>query len=275
MAVCSERAENRSHLRGAARAGRLLVRDRDDSKTQVVAAFYPIAFAAEQIGGSKVEVTGLVPAGVEPHDYELTVDDMKAIQDADVILYLGGGFQPALEDAMRTAPGRKIDLLEGLPVVENDAHAWLDPELYGDMATEIGDALGEPAAASALSERLDELDAEYAAGLERCDRRSFITSHAAFGYLAGAYRLDQEAIAENPEEEPSGLTTFLHWVDANSATTVFVEPLVSPELAETIARELDLEVATLDPIESATDGEDYFSLMRANLAALRKALGCR
>jgi zinc transport system substrate-binding protein len=250
--------------------------DRDESKTQVVAAFYPVAFAAEQIGGPGVQVTDLVPAGVEPHDYELTPNDVKAIQDADVILYLGGGFQPALESALRSAPGRKIDLLDGLPVVKYDPHAWLDPELYADMATEIGDALGEPETATLFAERLDELNAEYAAGLQHCERRNLVTSHAAFGYLARAYKLRQSPLPGGSAEAlAKSLGTFALTHASMGDTTVFTEPLLPRDVAEVVARTGGFQLATLDPIESAEEGQDYFSLMRANLVALRKGLGCR
>ena len=125
---------------------------------------------------------------------------------------------------------------------------------------------------------LDDARLEYRDGLADCDRRDIVTSHAAFGYLAEAYDLNQVPIAGNaPEAEasPQDLQRIAEFVRDNGVTTVFVEPLLSPKEAETIARETGAEVATLDPIESAADGEDYFSLMRANLAALRKALGCR
>jgi zinc transport system substrate-binding protein len=246
------------------------------SDSRIVASFYPLAFAAEQIGGAPV--TNLTPAGVEPHEYELSVDDVKAVQQAEVVLYLGGGFQPSLEDALATAPGTSVDLLAGLGVDESDPHVWLDPKLYAKVATEIGDALGEPAAAEEFVATLEVLDSEYEAGLSDCERRDLVTSHAAFGHLAKAYGLNQVPIAGNaPEAEasPQDLQRIAEFVRDNGVTTVFVEPLLSPKEAETIARETGAEVATLDPIESAKDGEDYFSLMRANLAALRKALGCR
>jgi len=246
------------------------------SDSRIVASFYPLAFAAAEIAGASV--TNLTPAGVEPHEHELSVDDVKAVQQADVVFYLGGGFQPSLEDALATAPGTSVDLLVGLGVDESDPHVWLDPKLYAKVATEIGDALDEPAAAEEFAAKLEALDSEFDDGLADCERRDLVTSHAAFGYLAKAYDLNQVPIAGNaPEAEasPQDLQRIAEFVRENGITTVFVEPLLSPKEAETIARETGAEVATLDPIESAGDGEDYFSLMRANLAELRKALGCR
>ena len=220
----------------------------------------------------------LTPAGVEPHDYELSVEDVKAVQQADVVFYLGGGFQPSLEAALDSASGTKVDLLEALDVDQSDPHVWLDPRLYATIAAEIGDVLGEPAAAEEFVAKLETLDSEFHDGLADCERRDIVTSHAAFGHLAKAYDLNQVPIAGNaPEAEasPQDLQRVAELVRENGVTTVFVEPLVSPEEAEAIARETGANVATLDPIESAEGGEDYFTLMRANLAALRKALGCR
>ncbi len=138
-----------------------------------------VAFAAELIGGADVEVTNLVPPGVEPHDYELTVDDVKAVQDADVILYLGGGFQPALEAALEVrVRARRSTCSRRSDVNEYDPHVWLDPALYAQMAAVIGDVLGEPAAA----ERVRREARRTRRGVSRpvssdCERRVIVTSH--------------------------------------------------------------------------------------------------
>ncbi len=244
-----------------------------------MASVYPVDVAAsEMTSDSEASVYALTPPGVEPHDYELTVDDVELLQHADFVLYLGGGFQPSLEDALENAPGKKVDLLAALGVDERDPHVWLDPNLYARMVAEIGDVLGHRLEAEPFEQQIEELAADYADGLADCDRRDIVTSHAAFGYLADAYDLNQVPIAGNaPEAEasPQDLQRIARFVEDNGVTTVFVEPLLSPKEAETIARETGAETATLDPIESAMDGEDYFSRMRANLAALRKALGCR
>ena len=119
--------------------------------------------------------------------------------------------------------------------------------------------------------------------LARCHRREIVTSHAAFGYLADRYGLDQVALTGlSPEVEPSprDLEQLVDEVRRTGATTVFSETLVSSRLADTIAREAGATTAVLDPIEGLTKdeagaGEDYISRMRSNLATLRKALGCR
>jgi zinc transport system substrate-binding protein len=159
---------------------------------------------------------------------------------------------------------------------------WLDPVRYAAMARRIAEALGEPAAAAGLVAELEELDRDFEEGLARCERRTIVTSHAAFGYLADAYGLRQVALAGvAPEAEPSAraLEALVDEVEREGATTVYFETLVSPELARTVAREAGATTAVLDPLEGLPDeelaaGADYFGVMRENLAALRKGLGC-
>jgi zinc transport system substrate-binding protein len=255
----------------------------DDGRTEVVAGFYPLAFAAEEIGGARVEVENLTPAGAEPHDVELSVRDVERVRSADVVLFLGDGFQPSLEEAAGATEGDAVDLLSGLDRIEGDPHVWLDPVRFAKVAERVGGALAAEPAARRLADRLRALDAEYREGLAGCERRVLVTAHDAFAYLGERYDLDVVPIAGvSPEAEPSArdLEEVVDVVRARGATTVFVEPLLSPEVGETVARETGAETAVLDPLEGLTEeaverGDDYFSVMRANLAALREGLGCR
>jgi zinc transport system substrate-binding protein len=259
--------------------------------TKVVAAFYPLAWAAQRVGGSEVDVENLTPPGAEPHDIELTPRDVEEVRDADLVLYLGKGFQPALEKAVESRTGPSLDLLEGQRVLPGadeerggavDPHVWLDPSRLATMATAIGAELHRDAAAAALARRLRALDREMAKGLASCKRHEIVTSHAAFGYLAKRYGLEQIALTGlSPEAEPSprDLEALVDEVETSGATTIFFETLVSPRLAQTVAREAGATTAVLNPLEGLTKdelsaGEDYFSIMRANLATLREALAC-
>jgi zinc transport system substrate-binding protein len=257
----------------------------------VVAAFYPVAYAAQQIGGSTVEVTNLTPAGAEPHDLELRASDVIKVAKADLVLYLGEGFQPAVAKAVTSTHAHAIDLLanQSLAAGKNeegkqalDPHVWLDPNLYAKMATEIGRALDDPKATSAFVARLSALDRAYQQGLAHCRRTTIVTSHAAFGYLSRRYHLHQLALqGMSPEAEPTprALEHLIEQVRKTKATTVFFETLVSPKLAQTVARESGAKTAVLDPIEGITPnaaqhGATYFTVMKSNLATLRGALGC-
>jgi zinc transport system substrate-binding protein len=256
----------------------------------VVAAFYPLAFAAEAVAGAGTTVRNLTPPGAEPHDVELGPRDVAKLQRADLVLYLSHGFQPAVERAVDDARGKRVDLLEGVHLHrsvedegEADPHVWLDPALYAHVVDRIGAALGRPARVHALVRRVRALDTAYRTGLAHCKRREFVTSHAAFGYVAARYGLRQVAITGiDPESEPSASTLrdLARFVRRDHVRTVFFERLVSPKLAETVAREAGVRTAVLDPIEGLTPdeqrhGTNYFTLMRANLRELRTALECR
>src|SRR6266536_3455705 len=264
---------------------------RSHGKRSVVAAFYPLAFVAEDLGDGSVDVHNLTPPGAEPHDIELTPQDVARIQRADFVLYLSHDFQPAVQQAVGSAKGARVDVLAGIGLRtgvgdeagKSDPHVWLDPVLFAHVVSRIGAALDERQRASALIGRLHTLDGEYRSGLAHCAHRDFVSSHAAFGYLAARYGLHQVPITGiDPESEPSPqrLSRLIALVRREHVTTVFFERLVSPRLAETVGRDAGAKVAVLDPIEGLTPaeqsrGETYLTLMRRNLQELRSALGCR
>jgi len=256
----------------------------DGERTSVVASFYPLAFAAEQVGGPSVRVRNLTPPGAEPHDLEATPGDVQELHDADLVVLLGEGFQPQLEDAAGNGE-RVLRLLDtpGLAVFGSDPHVWLDPLRYAVLVKRIGDAIGRPEEAERLERRLRALDRAYRDGLVDCARHEIVTSHEAFAYLADRYGLEQISISGlSPEAEPTprNLERAVDAVRDTGATTVFFETLVSPRVAKTVAREAGVTTAVLNPVEGLTEsqqarGADYFSLMRANLTTLREALACR
>lgn len=258
-----------------------------DDRVSVAAAFYPLTYAAEEVGGDQVEVRNLTPPGAEPHDVELSARDVERIRAADIVLYLGSGFQPNFERAVDGADGKKVDLLRGLQLISGDEgvdpHVWLDPLRYAEQARRVGGVLDRRAQANRFAGRLGMLDADFERGLARCARKEIITSHAAFGYLADRFGLEQIALTGiTPEAEPTArdLERIVREVQRSGATTVFFETLVSPRLAETVAREAGAKTAVLNPLEGLSqkeldEGKNYFSVMRENLATLRQALGCR
>lgn len=253
--------------------------DEADERPTVVAGLYPLAWAAERIGGDASRVVNLTTAGAEPHDLELSPRDVTDIRDADLVLYAGGGFQPALEDAVASRDGASLDVVAG----EGDPHVWLDPARFAEIAEEIGRALERPDTARELAVELRALDEELRAGLSACERRTLVTAHAAFGHFARRYGLTElSLVGRSPEAEPGPreLERLVEQVRDSGATAVLAEPLISDRLARTVAREAGVEVVTLDPIEGLSDerldaGEDYLSVMRANLATLQEVLACR
>jgi zinc transport system substrate-binding protein len=257
----------------------------------VVGAVYPLEFVAEGVGGEAADVKELTPAGQEPHDIELTSDQVVDVSGAEVLLYIGDGFQPALEDVVSEVDGETIDALEEVEVLRSgeqiDPHVWLDPHRLSRIAGVVAARLSEldpedrdtyDENAQGLVAELQDLDSDYAAALDDCDSRELVTAHEAFGYLADRYDLQQIGIAGiDPEAEPSPqrLVDVADFVREHDVDTIFFEELVSPDVAETIADETGARTASLDPLESPPSEGDYVTAMRANLATLQDALGCK
>ena len=280
--------------------------------TSVVAAFYPFAYVADRVAGEHADVTNLTGPGAEPHDLELTPQQVAAVAAADVTVY-EEGFQPAVDDAVQeNAEGSALEVTEAVahssgdaalghaghqsrgdahahPDLAGDPHIWQDPTKLADVATSLAAKLAEADPGNAAEYRrnadrlvadLQHLDRDYRRGLAECERRTFVTSHAAFGHLAQRYGLEMVPIAGlSPDIEPSParLAELEQVVADEGVTTIFSETLASPALARTLAEEVGVRTAVLDPVEGlsdATQDEDYLSLMRSNLAALENANGC-
>lgn len=261
--------------------------EEDRSRRSVIAAFYPLVFVTQYVAGNEADVTSVTPAGVEPHDIELTAAQVRAITEADLVVYIGGDFQPAL-DKLIPEVQNKLDVLEaGGAARPNDPHIWLDPVLMVAITQQVTEQLARVDPSNArfyrgnaenLTARLNELDDDYQQGLSRCTRREIVTSHEAFGYLADRYNLEQIGIAGiDPDQEPSArkLDEVSKLVRDRGVTTIFFESLLPEDLAETVAGETGAATAMLDPLESPPAAGDYLSAMRGNLEALRSALGCR
>ncbi|NHT18071.1 metal ABC transporter substrate-binding protein, partial [Cellulomonas sp. IC4_254] len=271
-----------------------------DDRHDVVAAFYPLQFVAERVGGEHVTVTSLTPPGGESHDLELSPSAVSGLGDADLVVYLSG-FQAATDAAVAaTAPARVVDTAEaaGLEVGPDgvapgagsslDPHFWLDPTRLADVAHQVAGALAEvdpahaadfTAAADDLVAELDALDAELDAGLAACRGATLVASHEAFGYLAQRYGLHQVGLSGiDPEVEPSParLREVAATVEAEGVRTLYFETLTSPKVTQTLAEDLGVATAVLDPLEGLAedDDRDYLDVMRDNLDALTTGLTC-
>ncbi|WP_406028571.1 metal ABC transporter substrate-binding protein [Nocardioides sp. NBC_00850] len=286
----------------------------DSGKVQVAAAFYPLEFVAERVAGDLADVTPLTKPGVEPHDLELSINQTAALQSADLIL-TEHGFQPAVDDAVeQDVKGEVVDVekvvdlrkaeeeghedehAEGEEAAEEehahgetDPHFWHDPLLMAQYAEGVRDALVEAdpdnaetyeANAKSLTDDLTKVDEEFKTGLAQCKIKDVVVSHDAFAYL-DKYGLEFESIAgltPDAEPNPAQLAEIGEHAKEHGVTTIFSERLVSTALADTLADDLGLKTAVLDPIEGLsadTEGEDYLSLMRQNLDALKAANGCQ
>lgn len=274
----------------------------DPGKLDVVVAFYPLEFAATAIAGEFAAVTNLTQPGTEPHDLELTPRQVGSLANADLVVYLAG-FQAQVDEAIaQAAPKRVLDVstvVAPLTEAEDDGHGhetgaadphvWLDPTNEERIGAAIADALSEidPTNAASyesnrqtLTTELTALDREFATGLASCQRDEFVVTHAAFGYLAHRYELHQIGISGlSPDADPSParIAEIQQIVADTGVTTIFFEPLASSEVAQSIAGDLSLKTAVLDPLEGLTEesaGSNYLEVMRSNLAALEAANDC-
>lgn len=283
----------------------------------VLASFYPLQYVAQQIGGDLVTVDNLTPPAAEPHDLELSPAQVREIGTADLVIYLSG-FQNAVDEGIEArAPEHVVDAADAAGLVEHteeaeeehageteeehaehadehgatDPHFWLDPSRLAAVGQAVADELAatDPehadeyaAGALRLGQQLDELDQEFADGLAACQGATLVTSHAAFGYLADRYALEQVGISGlDPEAEPSParLREIGDLVEQRGIKTLYTETLVSPKVTDTLASDLGVGTAVLDPLEGLSEddvaaGEDYVSVMQANLAALEEGLVC-
>jgi zinc transport system substrate-binding protein len=282
---------------------------RKSGQLAIVAAFYPLQFVAQRIAGNHAGVANLTQPGAEPHDLELTPRQVASLTTASLVLY-ERGFQPAVDEAVAQSENPEvIDTTTIVPLrpltstgddrgygegagndhATLDPHVWLDPTRVSRIARVVEKRLmsidPDHAAdyaqnAAALTRQLRSLDRSFRSGLADCVRTEFITTHAAFGYLAARYHLTQIAITGlNPDSEPSParIAEVQQVAREHGLTTIFAETLVSPAVAQAVAGDLGLTTDVLDPIEGITDrsrGQDYVAVMASNLAALRRAGGC-
>jgi len=267
----------------------------------VVVSFYPLQYALERVGGPHVAVRNLTAPGAEPHDLELTSQDVVAVSDAALVVHLAG-FQPAVDEAVRAqAPTTGLDVATDAKLDRTapdedgkevrDPHFWLDPLRLAAVADSLARKLStlDPAHAAdftanaaRLRADLTTLDGELRTGLATCAVRDLVTSHLAFGYLAQRYGMNQIGISGlSPEAEPNArtLAEVTNAVRERKVRTVYYETLVSPDVARTVAAETGAATAVLDPLEGLTEkagagSSDYLSVMRENLATLRTGQAC-
>jgi len=273
------------------------------NKLQAAASFYPLYYFSQQIGGEKAKVINITPAGAEPHDYEPTARDLAQIENSKLLVLNGGGLEAWGYNITRNLNSKNTAIAtvgEGLAnrqITEegkniSDPHIWLSPPVAREIVDKITqgfmqiDPLNKEyyqSNAGALKAKLADLDKAYRQGLSNCQEKNIITSHAAFGYLAAAYGLNQVPIAGlSPDAEPSSrqLVDMVKYAKANKVKYIFFESLVSPKLSETIAKEVGAKTLVLNPIEGLSEeeiarGKNYFTEMQNNLANLRIALQCK
>lgn len=285
----------------------------NSGKLSVMASFYPMYDFAVKIGGDKVDVTNMVPAGTEPHDWEPATKDITSLEKADVFIYSGAGMEHWAEDVLKTLKNKNLTVTEassGITLMkgheheegesqeaeseehehgEFDPHVWLSPVNAKKEMENIKDAFvkADPeneayyqANYETYAGKFDELDKKFKDTLSPLPNKSVVVAHEAFGYLCDAYGLTQmgiEGLTPDSEPDPARMAEVIDFVKENKVKTIFFEDLVSPKVAETIAKETGAKTEVLNPLEGLTDeqlknGDDYFSIMEKNLTVLKEAL---
>lgn len=267
----------------------------------VSTSFYPLYFFVSQIGKDRVQVSNITPSGAEPHDYEPTTQDIAKIEQGKMLILngrveaWGDKIKENLKDTQVTVvtagQGLLTKQLTEAGQTTIDPHVWLSPMLAKKEVNTISQAMIQADAkdqsffeanTAELKQRLDALDQDYRRGLVNCKEKDIITSHAAFGYLAAEYGLNQVPIAGlSPDAEPSPkqLADIANFAKQHHVKYIFFESLISPKLSDTIATEVGAQTLVLDPLEGISDadmrqGNDYFTVMRTNLVNLQTALQC-
>jgi zinc transport system substrate-binding protein len=276
-------------ITGLAACGRTAEQPAKQSGLTIYASFYPMQFLVSEIVGDKAQVKSLVPAGVEPHDWEPKPRTLAELQESDMLVYNGGGMEawlgdllPSIEKAgvktVNTSMG--LDLLpfdeknadehedeEGEEEVAliYDPHIWVSPVKYKQQAQNILDALIEIDAANQeyysanyekLAEQLDKLDSDYRQASAAFNNKVFIVSHSAFEYLAKEYGLTQlpiRGVTPQAEPSPAKLAELAEICRENNIKYIFFESLVSPKLSETLAKEIGAQVLVLNDGQGITE----------------------
>ncbi len=275
----------------AAGAGNAASAEDGSGRLQVMASFYPMYDFSVKIGGEYVEVTDMVPAGTEPHDWEPAPKDLAKLEEADVFVYSGAGMEYWAEDIITSIQNEKLVILEaseGIALLsaeeeeaahgyegqdhehahgETDPHVWLDPMKAKQELANIRDAFSEADPAHAedyaanyetWAAKLDALDTSFRETLAQCVKHEIVVSHEAFGYLCSAYGIEQmgiEGLMPDSEPDPARMAEITDFVREHDVSVIFSEELVSQKVADTIAKETGASVETLNPLEGISEEE--------------------
>jgi zinc transport system substrate-binding protein len=263
-------------------------------KVTVVASFFPIYEFAKQVGGDRANIITLIPAGVEPHDYEPTIQQLQQAESADVLFFNGLGFEDSWIDKVTNDNLVDTSVLSNLSQgnQKRNPHVWLDPVFAKAQVQEIENALIEidpnnklyyQKNAMNFTDKLDSLDSEIRTALQTCDKKDFIAFHDAFGYFAKRYGLIQHSVqGVSPEGEvlPQRIEEAIKLANDLGLKVIYAEELVDPRFAEVIAQEIpNGKVLILSPLEGIEKDEEdsgmgYLDKMEQNISNLKVGLEC-
>jgi ABC-type Zn uptake system ZnuABC Zn-binding protein ZnuA len=264
-----------------------------DARMQVVASILPLADFARQVGGDRVRVELLIPAGASPHTYELAPAQLKAVSRARVLILNGVGLEFWADKVISAAGNPDLDVVtvsQGIKILAGDEdspggnpHTWLSPKNVMLQVEKIRAAFAEADPAGAESYRknadrfqqeLRELDQDIRNAVAGFSNRKFISFHSAWPYFAADYGLEEAATVESrPGQEPSPaeIAGIVRKARQLKAKAIFAEPQFSARAAEAIAEESGARVLMLDPLGQPPD-YSYLKTMRFNFSQMSLAL---
>ncbi len=261
---------------------------------KVVASFLPLYDVARQVGGNLVEVRNLLPPGGSPHTFEPTPEDVKAVEEADLVFKLGLHLDDWMDRIVKGAGAEKklVILSKGvdtIPLSGNregvDPHIWMDPVRMKKIAQNVYEAYVRvyPEKKEVFKKnyeeyikKLEELDNLYRTTLSKFKKKDFVTFHPFLNYQAKRYGMNQVAVVTEfagKEPDPKRIIEVVNILKKKGVKVVFVEPEFSPKASETIAREIGGKVIKIDPIGSIDNPNrnTYIKNMQENLKSLEEA----
>lgn len=271
----------------------------EQGKIKVSVSFNAMKEFAEAVGKDKVEITAMIPAGTEPHDFEPKAQDLVGLSSAKVFVYSGLGMEPWAEKAVQAAnnanlisveASRGADAIKNTEPEEIEEHGQYDPHIWLSLkgaelaAKNIKDALvkADPANKDYYEKncndyvsQLDGLYKEYNGKFRAVGKKSFVTGHAAFAYLCRDFGLEQNSVEDTfAEGEPTAkqLAELVEYCKKNKVTTIFAEEMASPDVSKTLANEVGAKVETIYTMESSEDNLTYLQRMRHNLSKIYDSL---
>lgn len=268
-------------------------------RLKVSVSFNALKEFTEAVGKDRVDISTIIPDGMEPHDFEPKAQDLVGLGTAKVFVYSGLGMEAWAQKAAQSADNPDLVTVEaskGAQPIQNaeqggsgghgqyDPHVWISLKGAELEVGNIRDGLvrADPSNrdyyeknCSAYTAKLEDLYGQYNAKFKSAKRKNFVTGHAAFAYLCRDFGLEQNSVKDVfSEGEPSArqLVQLVAYCKAHGVTAVFAEEMASPEVSQTLAQEVGVKVETIYTMESAEDNKTYLERAESNLSKIYGSL---
>lgn len=265
---------------------------KDDGKVNVVTSFYGMKALVEEIGGEKVNMYNITPEGSEPHDFEPKAKDIKLIEEGDIFVYNGAEMEHWVEKTLKAISNKNLVVVEASKDVEiikneegkQDPHTWLGLSSSKIEANNIKNALIEKDANNKeyyeknyneFIKKIEVIEKEYGEKYKALKNKDFITGHETFGYLCkdlGIVQKSIEGLFAEGEPSPKQMEELIKYCKENNVKVIFVEDLISPELSDTLAREIGGSTIKIYTLHSTEDNKSFSEVLRYNVETIYEVL---